>query len=708
MKRIAYSILLVGFAWCGLLAAPASAQFGGCATRFCGPMTIPVGCEAYVGPGDVQAFTVWGSPLKAYSRATCGLSAAYMCDSTGGTDNACADVFTSTTTGKIIPKMIGSVMCFAESSGNCTAKIVYNIPLDSTCTSRGANGIPGPCDAVQNAIANRYAAYDTGCNGGLVPCMFQNAAGAGYTLNSSLTLAQPFTLWAVAYTVPASTADTLIGVGVANVHFSTGSTGNVLSTCDSATSTATNQFLNLAPTLASDFALTCVGGVNTLWQNGFVNNTSSGGATSVSGAPTIMASGGSPIDWWEFGIIAGSALSGANGPFAGVGTLHGNSCNYYGYTCVYSGPGDVLPFKAYWGFQAYSVASMPQRLIQACSAGDVNCQDLYSLGPTTPNLSRGSTSYTANGNIVIPTLGGEFGQACYVSIAPTGSTYNSTTGAVSLAMAAQQIPNPVGLVSGNNFAITQLTGTGGFASLDGGWTATSGTNTSTGTGTDVVNFTGPTGLGSVSITGGFVSTCTVKTFYDICTLNGAPCNFCTGGTPCDLTQSTITERAVLGVVCTIYPECAIFTNGSSQGYTGPGTTATAAPFGVAWTGRRTGLFSTQQAVISCGCDYGYYTAGLAFADDSVNFVTAPASDSTVHSIVASNNGTALTIYVDGASAGSGTGGASGMTQPYALGNYIGTQFFQGQFFGGGLTNTAITADQASLLNQQQHTFISGW
>ena len=410
LKRLPIMVALLSLLWVAMALNPVSAQFGGCATRFCGPTAGTVGCEAYVGPGDVQAFTAWGSPLRAYSRTTCGLPAAYMCDSTGGVDNACADVFTSITTGKIIPKMIGSLMCFAESSGNCTAKIVYNIPLNTTCTTRGAGGTPGTCDAVQNTIANRYGAYNTGCNGGLVPCMFSpSIAGAGYTLNSSLTLAQPFTLWAVAFTVASSTTDTIIAVGNANIHFSSGSAGNVLNTCDSS-ATATNEYIRLAPTQAGDLLETCIGGVSTLWQNGlFILTTSSGSSSCVSGSPTIMASGGSPFDWWEFGIIAGAP----SGP--GGAPLHSNACTFYGYTCVYSGPGDAIAFKAYWGLQGYSAAALPQTLVNVCSAGDAACQDLGTVGPgiyqpVFPSI------LPSSGYVLLPTIGGSTGLACYVGI----------------------------------------------------------------------------------------------------------------------------------------------------------------------------------------------------------------------------------------------------------------------------------------------------
>jgi hypothetical protein len=81
----------------------------------------------------------------------------------------------------------------------------------------------------------------------------------------------------------------------------------------------------------------------------------------------------------------------------------------------------------------------------------------------------------------------------YTSTTVSSGTYNSTTGAVSITTAAAHGLNP-----GDTFELSSLTGTGGYASLDGEWTATSGTTGTT------LNFTGPTGLGSTTLTGGTV------------------------------------------------------------------------------------------------------------------------------------------------------------------------------------------------------------
>jgi Putative phage tail protein len=76
----------------------------------------------------------------------------------------------------------------------------------------------------------------------------------------------------------------------------------------------------------------------------------------------------------------------------------------------------------------------------------------------------------------------------------TSGTYVSGTGVTTLVIGSSP-----GLLPGDGFTLSALTGTGGFASLDGTWIATAGT-----TGTTVV-FTGPTGLGTTTITGGTLS-----------------------------------------------------------------------------------------------------------------------------------------------------------------------------------------------------------
>lgn len=646
-----------------------------------GPPPGLVGCTtAYVGPGDVQTYIVFQSVIRAYSRLTCGLPVAYVCDSTGGVDVSCDDLVTSTTTGKLVAKAMPApsvVTCGPGGSTNCTVKIKYNIPVNSTCPVRGANGSPGTCGAVQNTVANRYR-IDTSCNT-LPPCLFSNAAGAGYTLANSISLVQPFVLYAVAFTANASATNNFLRIGNAFIGYSTGSSGNVLNACDSGTATAANT--DLVPVLnsPSDIFETCAGAVGTIYQNGFTagGNVASGGSTTSMGAPVVMAGGGSPVNFWEFGFLSGTPTPGT------IIASHWNACAFYGYTCVVPGPGNIVAFKSYWGLRSYSIATNGSKLINACSAGDAHCQDIVS------NVSFGSIS--------IPTIGqtgsGTSNAACSTTI--TSGTYNTVTGAVALVV-DPSTSNPTGLVSTNPFALTALTGTGAFASLNGRWVATAGTNSTT------INFTGPTGLGAITITGGVVSTCTIKVFYDL--VPGS--TFCT--VPCDQTQATIANRAVLAVSCapTNGRPCAAFNTAAATIYNSPGTTSTALPFSQNWVALRSGLFTTAQDVVACNCLTGFFTsANSAFAYDGNSAVASgTAADQTVHSVVAENDVTNTNLYVDGTLAGTIASSGGAMTQPYSIGGRSAGSNLQGNFWEGGIVDGVISSGNAGILSIQQNFY----
>jgi hypothetical protein len=88
----------------------------------------------------------------------------------------------------------------------------------------------------------------------------------------------------------------------------------------------------------------------------------------------------------------------------------------------------------------------------------------------------------------------------------SSGTYNTSTGAVSLTLSAN-----APFTSPETITLSGLTGTGSFASLDGAWTTTSVSGTT-------VNFTGPTGLGTVTITGGALAYAPVPNLY--ANLNG--------------------------------------------------------------------------------------------------------------------------------------------------------------------------------------------
>jgi hypothetical protein len=654
------------------------------------------------GPGDRQAYLFWNG-ITAYSQAACGTPAAYVCNSTGGTDVACEDMSTSSVTGKLVAKTIGGILCGPGGSTNCTAKIIYNqAPLNSTCTVRGSNGTPGTCDAVQNNVADRYN-IDVACNN-LAPCFFAHGSGSGYTLNSSISLTQPFVLTAVAYTINSSATETFLAVGNANIGFSTSNPGDILSTCDSTNSTIANVYqTGFAPSYLSDIILQCQGSLYPTYQNMFPGaNFQSGGATSVSGTPVIMASGGSPVNFWSFGITTSNLSLFYTTGFWTLDAIHTNSCLTYGYTCGFSGFGDVVPFNAFWGLVPYNAAQsvfQSQKIVNVCNAGDQACEDFVN------QANSGTLLFASPG--FVPHSGAD--QFCSVPI--TSGTYNNSTGAVSLILAnvvpGSPGPQVTNLVSGNPFALNLLTGTGSYASLNGGWIAGAGTTAGSGIGT--VNFTATAGLAPVTpitITGGTVSTCTIKTFYDT---SGA--NYCTGGVPCDLTQATITKRAILVNIC--FPNqspffysnsCAVFANSSLQTYTGPGTSTTPTPWSVAWIGQRTGNTSAYNTVFAAGSSSVGYTNSPAtsYVIDGTSGITSATSDNAWHVIVGISNGTNIKNYVDGALATSSASVGAALAQPYYLGSNVGSSdYLQGMFYAGGITNTDISSVIPQLTAQQQ-------
>ena len=109
-------------------------------------------------------------------------------------------------------------------------------------------------------------------------------------------------------------------------------------------------------------------------------------------------------------------------------------------------------------------------------------------GASIPAFFSGSSYNTNTWPPFNPTNGSTSGGAI------SSGTYNSTTGAVSLTVPAGLAPSV-----GTQVCVTGLIGTGtNLASLNGVYTTTSGTGGTT------INFTAATGLGSITITGGFI------------------------------------------------------------------------------------------------------------------------------------------------------------------------------------------------------------
>jgi hypothetical protein len=62
----------------------------------------------------------------AWTSASRGNKLYNICNSTGGTDVGCADIFSSATTGLTVPATVGGITCPAASVTVCTVKTWYD------------------------------------------------------------------------------------------------------------------------------------------------------------------------------------------------------------------------------------------------------------------------------------------------------------------------------------------------------------------------------------------------------------------------------------------------------------------------------------------------------------------------------------------------------------------------------------------------------
>lgn len=102
-------------------------------------------------------------------------------------------------------------------------------------------------------------------------------------------------------------------------------------------------------------------------------------------------------------------------------------------------------------------------------------------GPFTINMSCAHPSFAGGSNCIFPSIN-------MVEVPIASGTYNTSTGAVSLVLGAD-----VGLTTGSSVTLQGLFGTGAVSSLNGTYTATSGTTGTT------LNYTAATGLGAITI-----------------------------------------------------------------------------------------------------------------------------------------------------------------------------------------------------------------
>lgn len=146
--------------------------------------------------------------------------------------------------------------------------------------------------------------------------------------------------------------------------------------------------------------------------------------------------------------------------------------------------------------EAFGMITSPQSPVPLIgSGGQVNWYPLGSLArvavacdPSLISLRGGAikpqVSWDFTNQLLIPFLG---------NLAISSGTYNSTTGLVTLTMAA-----PVTFSAGDSITVSALNGTGAFASLNGTFTVASASGST-------VTYVGATGLAATTITSGNVT-----------------------------------------------------------------------------------------------------------------------------------------------------------------------------------------------------------
>ena len=281
----------------------------------------------------------------------------------------------------------------------------------------------------------------------------------------------------------------------------------------------------------------------------------------------------------------------------------------------YQGPGDVSPtvgtIYGFWSTEAYSSAKRGTKAVNACLPNGGTCADFSTDAST--------------GKLDVTTISGS---SCTATI--SSGTYVTATGATVLTLAAG-----IGIVSTNNFAINGLTGTGSFASLTGVWQATTG---STGT---VLNFTGPTGLGTVTITSGTVSGCTGAKWYD--QSGQTNCGASPGATVCDGLQATLAMQPVLVVNALNGTACWGGNGTAGMGFqtlpnvSGLGGTPISLPLTITGVAERTGNFTTSARIVANNVNPPYLDFSSTTNDAGMSASTqivGTASNNAFHALIA--------------------------------------------------------------------------
>jgi hypothetical protein len=153
----------------------------GCASSACG------GGGGYIGPGNVIASAKTWYGLRAYSSATRGNALVNACNSTGGTDVGCGDLFSDATTGALVAATIGGITC---PGANCTIKTWYDQTAGGNCT--------GSCNLTQATVINRPSLVAS-CIGSLPCARFVAGNSDAMATAGIFAQAQPLTVSTVAF-----------------------------------------------------------------------------------------------------------------------------------------------------------------------------------------------------------------------------------------------------------------------------------------------------------------------------------------------------------------------------------------------------------------------------------------------------------------------------------------------------------------------------
>jgi len=133
--------------------------------------------HSWCGPGDIQSGALMWVGLRAYSYATGGNKAVNVCLPAGG---ACADMYTSATTGQLVITTISGTAC--NNTTPCTIATFYDQTGNTNCGGSACNLTQGTQSAQPQLILNCL---------GTLPCAY-SAGAANIGIATGITQAQPF------------------------------------------------------------------------------------------------------------------------------------------------------------------------------------------------------------------------------------------------------------------------------------------------------------------------------------------------------------------------------------------------------------------------------------------------------------------------------------------------------------------------------------